>query len=46
MAGFGRGAFHGPFEHAQDELTQQRLVADAQGMKIVLHLAIRGVPFL
>ena len=41
----GRAAL-GAFEHAQDELAEQRLVADAQRVKIIFHLHIRRVPLL
>ena len=43
---FGGCALHGAVEHAQDELAEQHPVADAHGVKIILHLRVGGVPFL
>jgi hypothetical protein len=43
---FGGGAALGALEHAQDDLAQQRLVADAERVKVVFHLHIGRVPFI
>ena len=43
---FGGRASLGAFQHAQDKLAEQRLVADAQRMKVVFHLHVSRVPFL
>ena len=43
---FGGRAALGAFQHAQDELAEQRLVADAERVKVIFHLHIRRVPFL
>ncbi len=43
--GFGGRAARGALEDAQHQLAQQGLVADAQGVEIILHLFIGGVPF-
>ena len=41
----GGRAAHGAVQHAQDELAQQHFVADAQGVEIIFHLDVGGVPF-
>ena len=40
-----RGALHGAFEHAEHQLAQQCLVANPQGVEIIFHLGVGGVPF-
>ena len=44
-SGSAGARLHGAFEHAEHELAEQRLVADAQGVEIIFHLGVGGVPF-
>ena len=41
---FGGGAALGAFQYAEDELSQQRLIMDAQRVKITFHLGVSGIP--
>ena len=43
---FFNGAALGPFQNTQDELAQQRFVADAERMKIAFDLGVSGIPLL
>ncbi len=46
MAGLGWGALGRAFEHAQHQLAEQGLVADTEGVEVILHLFVGGIPFL
>ena len=43
---FFRRAMHGALQDVNDQSPEQHLVADTQGMEIVFHLRIGGIPFV